>query len=174
MEVGGCTFRSGLQNQLSLETLAGHYRDVIKLLFHKPCLVVCSLKLVKNYIKEAPEVVLREAARLHPKLQAYYTDGRALPRKKMHHYGGWYTMTTENWPLIGPMGDGAVEGAYINCAMSGFGTMAACVAGELCAAWVAGDAADASLPPYAHDLSLQRYNDRDLMQQLHASNKGVL
>ena len=68
---------------------------------------------------------------------------RALSRKccrsSRHHYGGWYTMTVENWPLIGPMGP---EGAFMNCAHSGFGTMAACAGGELCAAWTA----DAPLP----------------------------
>ena len=44
-------------------------------------------------------------------------------------------MTDVNWPLIGPMGP---EGAFMNCAQSGFGTMAACASGELCATWVAG------------------------------------
>ena len=73
-----------------------------------------------------PEVVLRGAARLNPALKAYY--GR-LPRNT-HHYGGYYTMTEENWPLVGALD---VEGVYVAGAMSGFGTMAACAAGELCA-----------------------------------------
>ena len=47
-----------------------------------------------------PEIVLRGAARLNPALKAYYGQ---LPRN-MHHYGGWYTMTEENWPLIGRYG----------------------------------------------------------------------
>ena len=47
-----------------------------------------------------PEIVLRGAARLHPTLRAYY-DGK-LPHHR-HHYGGWYSMTEENWPLIGPL-----------------------------------------------------------------------
>ncbi len=110
-----------------------------------------------------PEVVLRGAARLNPSLKAYYGQ---LPRA-MHHYGGWYTMTEENWPLIGPM---QAEGAFMNCAMSGFGTMSACAAGELCAAWVA----DAPLPRYARDFSLARRDDAQLMQQLHDGNKGIL
>jgi len=46
-------------------------------------------------------------------------------------------MTAENWPLIGRAGD-QDNGLIINCAPSGFGTMTACAAGELCAAWVAG------------------------------------
>lgn len=110
-----------------------------------------------------PEIVLRGAARLQPSLKTYYGQ---LPRN-MHHYGGWYTRTEENWPLIGPMGP---EGAFMNCAMSGFGTMAACAAGELCAAWIAG----AERPPYADGFSLKRYEDPELMARLQAANKGVL
>lgn len=110
-----------------------------------------------------PEVVLHGAARLNPSLKAYYGQ---LPRS-MHHYGGWYTMTEENWPLIGPM---EADGAFMNCAMSGFGTMSACGAGELCAAWVA----EAELPGYAGDFSLARRDDAALMQLLHAGNKGIL
>lgn len=111
-----------------------------------------------------PEIVLRGAARLIPNLKAYY--GR-LPRGAVH-YGGYYTMTEENWPLIGPMG---VDGAFVAGAMSGFGTMAACAAGELCANWVLGR----PLPDYASSLSLQRYDDEVLMNDLCArTNKGVL
>lgn len=110
-----------------------------------------------------PEIVLRGAARLNPSLKSYYDR---LPRNT-HHYGGWYTMTDENWPLIGPMGSG---GAFMNCAMSGFGTMTACSAGELCAAWVA----DASLPAYAKEFSLERYDNKVLMEHLLTSNKGIL
>lgn len=110
-----------------------------------------------------PEIVLRGAARLNPALRVYY--GR-LPRT-MHHYGGWYSMTDENWPLIGPMGP---DGAFMNCAMSGFGTMAACAAGELCAAWVAG----AERPSYAQAFSLARYQDTALLTALRNANKGVL
>lgn len=110
-----------------------------------------------------PDIVLRGAARLNPKLKDYYGQ---LPRT-MHHYGGWYSMTDVNWPLIGPMGP---EGAFMNCAQSGFGTMAACASGELCAAWVAG----AKLPFYSHAFSLAREDDAVLMQTLRESAKGVL
>lgn len=89
-----------------------------------------------------------------------------LPRS-MHHYGGWYTMTDENWPLIGPMGP---EGSFMNCAHSGFGTMASCAGGELCAAWVAGG----ELPEYAADFSFQRYENDALMKSLLESAKGIL
>lgn len=111
-----------------------------------------------------PEIVLRGASRLIPGLKTYYG---ALPRQ-MTHYGGYYTMTEENWPLIGPMG---VAGSYVAGAMSGFGTMAACAAGRLCAGWVVGGA----LPDYAADLSLARYENADLMADLaEQQSKGVL
>ncbi|PHS04473.1 MAG: FAD-dependent oxidoreductase [Blastopirellula sp.] len=110
-----------------------------------------------------PDIVLRGAALLNPSLKVYYGK---LPRST-HHYGGWYTMTDENWPLIGPMGP---EGAFMNCALSGYGTMAACAAGELCAAWVA----DAELPQYAQGFSLARYEDDALMAKLSSSDKGLL
>lgn len=110
-----------------------------------------------------PDIVLRGAARLNPALKAYYGQ---LPRG-MHHYGGWYAMTGENWPLIGPMGP---EGAFMNAALSGYGTMAACASGELCAAWTAGG----ELPGYARNFSLARYDDAVLMADLHDANKGVL
>ena len=110
-----------------------------------------------------PDIVLRGAARLNPALRGYF--GR-LPRG-MHHYGGWYSRTEENWPLIGPMGP---EGAFMVAGLSGFGTMAACAAGELCAAWVAGT----ELPDYATGFSLARYGDADLMARLLAAQKGVL
>ncbi|QYX56860.1 FAD-binding oxidoreductase [Roseovarius sp. SCSIO 43702] len=110
-----------------------------------------------------PEIVLRGAARLNPSLKTYYGQ---LPRT-MHHYGGWYTMTEENWPLIGKMGP---EDAFMNCAMSGFGTMAACASGELCAAWIAGT----GLPDYAREFSIERYENTELLTFLRASSKGVL
>lgn len=99
-----------------------------------------------------PEIVLRGAARLNPALKRYY---ERLPRQA-HHYGGWYTRTEDNWPLIGPMGAG---GAFMACALSGYGTMAACATGELAAAWVAGSTPEAS---YTRNFSLERFSDPSL------------
>ena len=111
-----------------------------------------------------PDVVLRGASRLHPALRAYL--GR-LPRGA-RHYGGYYAMTPENWPLIGPM---RTPGAFMAGALSGFGTMAATATGAVCAAWMAG----AALPAYAKLLSLERYGDDALMAELRESaSKGVL
>lgn len=111
-----------------------------------------------------PEIVLRGAARLQPALRRYYG---ALPRAR-RHYGGYYAMTEENWPLIGPLG---VDGAYVVGALSGFGTMAACAAGALCAEWMCGDEMDDD----ARALSPLRLSDSALLGDLRAgADKGVL
>jgi glycine/D-amino acid oxidase-like deaminating enzyme len=83
------------------------------------------------------------------------------------HYGGYYTMTRENWPLIGPM---RTPGAFVAGALSGFGTMAACAAGSLCAAWILGQ----PRPGFARALGLERHGDRALMQSLLEGPTGVL
>jgi len=69
--------------------------------------------------------------------------------------------------MIGPTGP---KGTFMNCALSGFGTMAACAGGELCAAWTAG----APLPDYAKEFSLRRYEDADRIALLSNSSRGVL
>ena len=111
-----------------------------------------------------PEIVIRGAAEFLPALQSYVTS----PPTRFSHYGGYYTMTDENWPIIGPL-DG--RGAFIIGALSGFGSMAACAAGKLCAATICGE----NLPAYATDLSLARLNNEELMVELAKSkSKGLL
>ena len=111
-----------------------------------------------------PEIVIRGAASFLPAMAAYVSQ----PPPRFSHYGGYYTMTEENWPLIGPL-DG--RGAFVVGALSGFGSMAACAAGKLCADIVCG----ARLPTYAADLSLARLNNEELMSSLAATrNKGLL
>ena len=55
-------------------------------------------------------------------------------------------------------------------AMSGFGTMVSCAAGELCAKCIVGD------PPSSHatNFSVKRREDMQFMQKLQASNIGIL
>lgn len=110
-----------------------------------------------------PDTVLRGASRLHAGLAAYI--GR-LPRGA-RHYGGYYTMTEENLPLIGPM---RTEGAFIAGALSGFGSMAATSTGALCAAWITGQ----PIPDYARLLSSARYTDAAFMRGLSELGKGTL
>jgi glycine/D-amino acid oxidase-like deaminating enzyme len=93
------------------------------------------------------EIVLRGLTTMLPGLQVYLDRA---PRPTVD--GGYYTRTRENRPLIGPL---PVEGAYVIGALSGFGIMAACGAGELLAAHVTG----APLPPYAPAFLLTRYQD---------------
>ncbi|MDB4222164.1 FAD-binding oxidoreductase [Granulosicoccus sp.] len=114
--------------------------------------------------EEFPEIVLRGAARLNPALKAYYGT---LPRNT-RHYGGFYTLTDENWPLVGPM---SIDDSYVVGALSGFGTMAACASGELCAQHVL----DKERPDYAFALSPQRYSDSNFMHEVRAlSSRGIL
>jgi pyrroline-5-carboxylate reductase len=103
-----------------------------------------------------PEIVLRGASRLNPALKTYF--GR-LPRG-MNQNGGWYTRTRDTWPLIGGMGP---AGVFMNCAMSGHGTMKSCAAGALAAAWVAGG----DHPDYAPAFSLARFRDPTLVPDAH-------
>ncbi|QOZ29417.1 FAD-dependent oxidoreductase [Bradyrhizobium sp. CCBAU 51753] len=111
-----------------------------------------------------PEVVLRAASRLQPQL-AHYLG--ALPRDRVH-YGGYYPMTKENWPLIGAA---KTPGVFLATALSGYGTMGACAAGDLCARAVVG----AEAPAFARSLSLARYDDKALMAELEATaSRGLL
>ena len=111
-----------------------------------------------------PEIVLHGAARLIPGLKAYY---ERLPRA-VTHYGGYYTMTKENWPLIGPAGP---EGSFVVGALSGFGTMAACAAGHL----VAAQAVGAEVPDFAKLLGLARYDDAQFVAHLEGiAHRSVL
>lgn len=100
------------------------------------------------------ELALRGLIPLVPGLAAYL---QKIPRPRLD--GGYYTKTRENRPLIGKL---PVQGAYIIGALSGFGIMASCGAGELLAAHVVG----VPLPSYAADFSLDRYSDPAYLQRL--------
>jgi glycine/D-amino acid oxidase-like deaminating enzyme len=93
------------------------------------------------------EMVLRGLTTMIPGMKAYL---ERLPKPIVD--GGYYTKTRENRPLIGRL---PIEGAYIIGALSGFGVMAACGAGELLAACLTGS----TLPHYAHAFFLERYED---------------
>jgi glycine/D-amino acid oxidase-like deaminating enzyme len=100
------------------------------------------------------EVVLRGLSRMLPALRAYFDR---LPRPVVD--GGYYAKTRENRPLIGPL---PVAGAYVLGALSGFGIMTACAAGELLAAHVTGD----ELPAYARWFLPERYADPEYQSLL--------
>jgi len=101
-----------------------------------------------------PEIVLRGLATMIPGLRAYVDR---LPKSIVD--GGYYTKTRENRPLIGRL---PVEGAYVIGALSGFGVMAACGAGELLAVHLTGS----ELPHYAPAFALERYEDPEYQKLL--------
>jgi glycine/D-amino acid oxidase-like deaminating enzyme len=84
------------------------------------------------------------------------------------HYGGFYPMTKENWPLIGAAN---TPGVFLTAALSGYGTMSACAAGDLCARALVGT----PVPSFAETLSLARYENKVLMAELDsAESRGLL
>jgi sarcosine oxidase, subunit beta len=103
-----------------------------------------------------PEVVLRGLATMIPDLQHYFNKSERIELD-----AGYYTKTKENRPLVGPL---PVQGAYVIGALSGYGLMAACAAGELLALHLTGK----PLPPYAPAFSLDRYQDPEYLAAVEA------
>ncbi len=103
---------------------------------------------------EYPEVAFRGLSAMLPGLTAYF---ERMPKPFLD--GGYYTKTRENRLLACPM---PVEGTYVIGALSGYGLMAACAAGELLAAHLTGN----ELPPYAPAFALERYQDPAYQQLL--------
>lgn len=100
------------------------------------------------------EVVLRGLSTMLPGLRAYL---HKMPRPQLD--GGYYTHTPENRPLIGPL---PIKGAYVVGALSGFGIMAACAAGELLTTHIL----EYPLPSYADAFVLERYQDANYLPQV--------
>ena len=69
-----------------------------------------------------PELVVRGLSTMIPQMATYQ---EALPEHTVD--GGYYTKTIENLPLVGPIGP---KGSFICAALSGYGIMAACAAGD--------------------------------------------
>ena len=103
-----------------------------------------------------PEIVLRGITAAVPGFRRYW---ERMPRPVVD--GGYYTKTPENLPLIGPL---PVEGAYIIAALSGYGIMAACAAGDLLAKHIVG----APLPSYAAAFHPLRYTRPEVYPRLAA------
>lgn len=102
-----------------------------------------------------PNITLRGASRFIPALKPYVDE----PPTPVVQFSGYYTRTAENLPLIGPL---QKQGLFTISALSGYGTMAACSAGELCATWmVAGE-----LPDYAPYFHPGRHSDAALMAEI--------
>lgn len=101
------------------------------------------LRFDTNY----PEIVMRGITTFVPAMAAYFDS----PPKPIVD-GGYYLKTEENRPLISPMG---ANGSWVIGALSGYGLMAACAAGELLATQIMGE----EPPAYARWFLLDRYND---------------
>ncbi len=95
-----------------------------------------------------PQVVLKGASRFIPALKAYAEN---IPTPIIE-YGGYYTRTEENWPLVGPTEN---ENIFVIGALAGFGTMTACAVGELCTQYII----QKELPWYAEYFHPNRYNN---------------
>lgn len=104
--------------------------------------------------QQYPEIALRGLNALLPRMKEYFNK---MPRPQID--GGYYTRTIENKPLIGAVD---VVGAYMIGAVSGFGIMSACGAGDLLARHIAG----AGLPAYASAFALSRYESPEYMKQI--------
>jgi glycine/D-amino acid oxidase-like deaminating enzyme len=116
-----------------------------------------------NMDEQYPEIALRGLSAMLPRMKEYFAR---MPRPQLD--GGYYTKTPENRPLIGPTD---VEGAYVIGALSGYGIMSACGAGELLASQITG----ADLPSYARAFQLSRYTDSEYTKQLDSwSESGQL
>jgi glycine/D-amino acid oxidase-like deaminating enzyme len=101
-----------------------------------------------------PEIVLRGLIKMLPGLSAYLGK---TPRPRVD--GGYYTKTKDNRPIIGKL---PLEGSYVLGALSGFGMMAACAAGELLAAYIVND----QLPNFAPAFSMERFSDPNYLKLL--------
>ena len=112
--------------------------------------------------EQYPEVVLRGLSVMLPGLRAYF--GRAT-RPRLD--GGYYVKTPENRLLVGPT---PIEGVFLIGAVSGYGIMSACGAGELLAAHVVAS----PLPSYADAFCLARYEDPEYMRGVRLWDKGEL
>ncbi|MEW6404701.1 MAG: FAD-dependent oxidoreductase, partial [Chloroflexota bacterium] len=109
-----------------------------------------------TFDEQYPEIALRGLSTMLPRMKEYFAR---MPRPQLD--GGCYTRTRENRPLIGPLG---IRGAYIIGAVSGYGIMSACGAGDLLAAHVTGK----SLPAYALTFELSRYQNPEYLKEIEA------
>jgi glycine/D-amino acid oxidase-like deaminating enzyme len=101
-----------------------------------------------------PEAVIRGLTTMVPALDRYRHQ---LPHSVVD--GGYYTKTRENRLLVGPM---QTNGMFTVAALSGYGVMAACAAGDLLAAHVTGG----PLPAYAPVFTLERYTDPSYLEMI--------
>ncbi len=107
-----------------------------------------------------PQVVLKGASNFIPELSEYENN---IP-SPLIEYAGHYTRTKENWPLIGPAKE---KNIFVIGALAGYGTMASCAAGKLCATYIL---KETKLPKYAKYFHPQRYEDTVILKEISKIN----
>jgi len=121
-----------------------------------------------NCKEEFADIVMRGASRYIPAL-SQYVEKMPTP---IVHFSGYYTRTKENWPLIGPL---ALDNLYVVAGLSGYGTMSACAAGELCGQYIVNENIDKFdiahsyfeiLPSYARNFHPNRYSDHKIIKEI--------
>lgn len=105
-----------------------------------------------------PQVVLKGASSFIPLLSAYEND---IPTP-ITEYAGYYTRTKENWPLIGPT---EIPNVFVIGALSGYGTMTACAAGQLCSKYILNQS---ELPDYAPYFHPNKYQNSAIVKEINA------
>ncbi len=105
-----------------------------------------------------PHAVLKGASRFIPAL-GHYAEKIPTP---IIEYGGHYTRTKENLPLIGPT---EVKDVFVVGALAGYGTMSACAAGKLCTDYILDEL---NLPSYAPYFHPKKYNNEAIIDELSA------
>ena len=105
-----------------------------------------------------PQVVLKGACSFIPQLSAYEND---IPTP-ITEYAGYYTRTKDNWPLIGPT---KIPNVFVIGALSGYGTMTACAAGQLCSKYILNDQ---ELPDYAPYFHPNKYQNPAIVKEINA------
>lgn len=105
-----------------------------------------------------PQVVLKGASSFIPQLLEYEND---IPTP-ITEFAGYYTRTKENWPLIGPT---EIPNVFLIGALSGYGTMTACAAGQLCSKYIL---KSTDLPDYAPYFHPNKYQNPTIINEISA------
>lgn len=95
-----------------------------------------------------PELVIRGLASVIPRFRDYFRGNESLQTQMD---GGYYTKTPKNLPLIDELP--SPRGAFVCGALSGFGIMSSCAAGELAALRIFGK----DLPAYSAAFELRSH-----------------
>lgn len=113
--------------------------------------------------KMFPKVLVKGISSFIPSLKPYV---ETLPQPIVVS-GGYYTRTLENLPILQ---ETSYSGLYVIGALSGFGVMVGCGAGELMSRMITGH----TLPAYVDNFSLSRYDRPDYYNLMESYSSGEL